>query len=192
MLTGNLPPSYLFAFFSRWRLPFRILVNEAVFASPLALVIACFYSHEVHCFVFSFAYIYNGNPSQNILRPMLHYLLFCCFCKQATYYSQIGQNVNPPPLTKQCCVQMIIFPPNIPATHQQHCFVGERDGKSMQSQNFCEGLQLCASHPETLWRPQTFALSRTFLHFRSSQLRGKSKEGRGPWPPNGNVSYSKQ
>ena len=41
--------------------------------------------------------------------------------------------------TEQCCVQMIIFPPNIPPAHQQHCFVGGRGGKSMQSQNFCEG-----------------------------------------------------
>ena len=154
-------------------------------------MIACFYSPEVHCFVFSFAYIYHRNPSQNILRSMLHYLLLCCFRKQASHYSRIGKNVNSHPLYKALLCPNDNFPPNIPTTHQQHFFVCERGRKSMQTQNFCEGLQLCASHPETLRRPQTLSLSRTFPHFSSSQLRGKSKEDRGPWPPHGNVSYSK-
>ena len=78
------------------------------------------------------------NPSQNMLRPMLHYLLLCCSCKQATSYSRIGQNVNPPPYKAMLCPKsnvVSIFPPNIPTTHQ-HCFVGESGGKSIQSQTF--------------------------------------------------------
>ena len=80
-------------------------------------MIACFYSPDVHCFVFSFAYIYHGNSSKNILRPMLRYLLLCCFRKQATYYSRIGQNVNSHPPYKAMLCPNDNFPSKYPPQH---------------------------------------------------------------------------
>ena len=47
------------------------------------------------------------------------------FVKKAIYHSQTGQNVYPPPPTKQCCVQVITFPGNIPTTHINIALSGE-------------------------------------------------------------------